>query len=391
MFDASPAGRRRQRGVRARRDPRARGPAACSSPPPHTLAHFRDWVVHEPALPLAGLRDVAEAGVRPRRPTAATDEWKRLLESWEDPGIDDGDRPGAPASTSARAQARARRSELRRGSTPRRPLRARADRAEDAPQPLLPGAALHRLRRREAVDAGGATGRSRPRAAGRRSAPSTARSTPRPTSTPYVSARLWDDGDVRALRLMTDEAHRARGARRRRALARRPHVEARESRLPPLAPSPDRERLRAAPVPQRDGARRHPPRAGRLGRRRAAGRARPASTSSTSTARTPTCRRSSSRRSTTVAPTPTAGSFENRARFWLETLELVREAVGDDCAIAVRIAADTLGRLGVELEEGLAFMRLADHLVDLWDVHRRRPLAAWRGSTPAPSRFFAEG
>src|SRR5207247_8351500 len=32
------------------------------------------------------------------------------------------------------------------------------------------------------------------------------------------------------------------------------------------------------------------------------------------------------------------GSLENRARFWIETIEQVREAVGDDCAIAGRIS-----------------------------------------------------
>ncbi len=63
------------------------------------------------------------------------------------------------------------------------------------------------------------------------------------------------------------------------------------------------------------------------------------------------------------------GSLENRARFWLETLEAVREAVGDDCAIAVRFCVEALGPAGVELEEGLGFVRLADHLVDLWDVN----------------------
>ena len=35
------------------------------------------------------------------------------------------------------------------------------------------------------------------------------------------------------------------------------------------------------------------------------------------------------------------GSFENRARFWRETLEQVKEAVGNDCAIAVRISTST--------------------------------------------------
>ena len=37
------------------------------------------------------------------------------------------------------------------------------------------------------------------------------------------------------------------------------------------------------------------------------------------------------------------GCFEHRARFWLETLEQVRAAVGERCAIACRIAVDALG------------------------------------------------
>jgi dimethylamine/trimethylamine dehydrogenase len=63
------------------------------------------------------------------------------------------------------------------------------------------------------------------------------------------------------------------------------------------------------------------------------------------------------------------GSLESRARFWLETLEVVREAVGDDCAIASRAAVHAGGPNGIELEEALEFIRLADPLVDLWDVN----------------------
>ena len=63
------------------------------------------------------------------------------------------------------------------------------------------------------------------------------------------------------------------------------------------------------------------------------------------------------------------GPLPNRARFWLETLELVRESVGHECAIAARLAVDARGPNGIELEEGLEFVRLADHLVDLWDVN----------------------
>src|SRR5260370_10044561 len=45
------------------------------------------------------------------------------------------------------------------------------------------------------------------------------------------------------------------------------------------------------------------------------------------------------------------GSLENRARFWGETLEKVRKAVGHDCAIATRFAVHTLyAEAGVETE-----------------------------------------
>ena len=48
------------------------------------------------------------------------------------------------------------------------------------------------------------------------------------------------------------------------------------------------------------------------------------------------------------------GSFENRARFWRETIEQVKEAVGDDCAIAVRMSTDMfMGEAGTQLEARL--------------------------------------
>ncbi|MGI8695196.1 MAG: FAD-dependent oxidoreductase [Mycobacteriales bacterium] len=84
------------------------------------------------------------------------------------------------------------------------------------------------------------------------------------------------------------------------------------------------------------------------------------------------------------------GSFENRARFWTETLEKVREAVGDDCAIASRFAVDTLyGKASIEVkEEGIRFVEHADHLVDLWDLNVG-DIAEW-GQDAGPSRFFGE-
>ena len=63
------------------------------------------------------------------------------------------------------------------------------------------------------------------------------------------------------------------------------------------------------------------------------------------------------------------GSLENRARFWLETLERVKRAVGRDCAVVARIAADAMGAGGIDHDETVAFVRMADEFVDLWDVN----------------------
>lgn len=63
------------------------------------------------------------------------------------------------------------------------------------------------------------------------------------------------------------------------------------------------------------------------------------------------------------------GSFERRARFWLETLEAVRAEVDGACAVAARIGVDELGASGVGVEEVVRLVRLADGFVDLWDVN----------------------
>lgn len=85
------------------------------------------------------------------------------------------------------------------------------------------------------------------------------------------------------------------------------------------------------------------------------------------------------------------GSFENRARFWVELLEMVRAAVGEECAIATRysIGTERDGPVGTGLEESLEFVRHADHLVDLWDVNIGT-LATWSYDSGA-SRFIPQG
>src|SRR5258708_23941741 len=82
------------------------------------------------------------------------------------------------------------------------------------------------------------------------------------------------------------------------------------------------------------------------------------------------------------------GSLENRARFWVETLEKVRKAVGHDCAIATRFAVDTLyGESGVEAErDGVKFATMADPLVDLWDIGLGD--IAELGASARPSRLY---
>jgi dimethylamine/trimethylamine dehydrogenase len=87
------------------------------------------------------------------------------------------------------------------------------------------------------------------------------------------------------------------------------------------------------------------------------------------------------------------GSFENRARFSREVMEEVREAVGDECAIGMRFAVDTLpapfgiGELGVSQEEGFRFIAHMDDLVDFWDLVVGG--SAW-GEDAASSRTHAE-
>ncbi len=61
---------------------------------------------------------------------------------------------------------------------------------------------------------------------------------------------------------------------------------------------------------------------------------------------------------------------EPRAVLGRDCWRAVRDAVGRDCAIAcAHRRRSAAGGAGVQLDEGLEFIRLADRLVDLWDVH----------------------
>jgi dimethylamine/trimethylamine dehydrogenase len=211
---------------------------------------------------------------------------------------------------------------------------------------------------------------------------------PEADETPYVSARLWDDHDLRMLAYTVEEAH-AQGALAGIELSHTgAHGENSESRLPAAAPSQIAGDFAVGVVPRamtkRDIRRTQAEWADAARRSRSAGfdivYVYGAHTYLPGQFLSPHYNRRSDEY---------GGSLENRARFWLETLEVVRDAVGDDCAIACRIAVDRMGALGVDLDEGLEFVRLADHLVDLWDVNVGS-IAEWSLDS-GTSRFFAEG
>jgi dimethylamine/trimethylamine dehydrogenase len=82
------------------------------------------------------------------------------------------------------------------------------------------------------------------------------------------------------------------------------------------------------------------------------------------------------------------GSLENRVRFLRELIEDTKEAVGDTCAVAVRLAVDELlGDGGLTSQgEGQEIIAMLAELPDLWDVN----ISDWSHDS-ASSRFKKEG
>ena len=91
------------------------------------------------------------------------------------------------------------------------------------------------------------------------------------------------------------------------------------------------------------------------------------------------------------------GSLENRVRFIREVTQAVRDAVGSECAVGIRFGVDTLKGSygkgepdgGIEAEsEGHKFISLMDDLVDYWDINVSMT-ANW-GEDAGPSRTHEE-
>ncbi len=82
------------------------------------------------------------------------------------------------------------------------------------------------------------------------------------------------------------------------------------------------------------------------------------------------------------------GGLENRVRFLRELIEDTKDAVGDTCAVAVRLAIDELlGDEGITSQgEGHDILAMLAELPDLWDVN----ISNWSNDS-ATARFKQEG
>ena len=83
------------------------------------------------------------------------------------------------------------------------------------------------------------------------------------------------------------------------------------------------------------------------------------------------------------------GSLENRTRLIREMIEDTKDAVGDSCGVAVRLAVDELlGPSGITSDgEGRDVVALLAELPDLWDVNVAEAL----GNDSRSARFSEEG
>src|SRR6188472_3405624 len=170
---------------------------------------------------------------------------------------------------------------------------------------------------------------------------------------PYVSARLWDEDDTRNLAVLCDSVHEHGALAGIELTHAGAGAETRESRWAPVAPSQLASDYRPIRVPKAmekaDIRRVQADWVWAAKRARSAGFDIVYVYGGHSYLLTQFLSPFYNRRSDEYG-----GPLENRARFWLETVEVVREAVGHECAIAVRIGVDLTP--GFQVEEGLEFV-----------------------------------
>ena len=211
-----------------------------------------------------------------------------------------------------------------------------------------------------------------------------------PTSdlTPYNEGRLWDDRDIPAMRLMTDAVHE-HGSLAAIQLAHNGHHAAnRYTRLNPMAPSVssvdglDPIQARAMSLSDIREFRRWHVDAARRAKQAGFDIIYVYAGHDMTLLQHFLLARHNHRTD------EYGGSFENRLRLFREVLADTKDAVGDSCGIAVRLAVDELmGQDGLRHDvEGHDIIASLAEEPDLWDVN----ISDWSNDSQT-SRFAQEG
>jgi len=206
---------------------------------------------------------------------------------------------------------------------------------------------------------------------------------------PYIEGRLWDDGDIPALALITDAVHKHGALAAIELVHAGMNASNLYSREISLAPSHIVNPASYAPSQAR-AMTKSDIRDYRRWHRNAALRARKAGFDiiyvyaghSLSLAMHFLQRRHNHRTD------EYGGSLLNRSRLLRELIEDTKDAVGVDCAVAVRFAVDELrGSDGISSDgEGREVVEMLAELPDLWDVN----VSDWANDSKT-SRFAGEG
>ncbi len=205
---------------------------------------------------------------------------------------------------------------------------------------------------------------------------------------PEPQARLWDDYDVKCLALMTDAIHRHDALAGVQLAHNGVGSQNMFTRLKPLGPSPQAGII-GVPTQTR-GMDKTDIAEFRRWHRNAALRARQAGADiiyvyagHDSTLLMHFLQKRRNHRTDEYG-----GSLENRVRLMREVLEDTKEAVGDRCGIAIRLAVEELlGGAGITSQgEGREVVEMLAEMPDLWDVN----LANWANDSVS-SRFGEEG
>jgi dimethylamine/trimethylamine dehydrogenase len=205
---------------------------------------------------------------------------------------------------------------------------------------------------------------------------------------PFHEGRLWDDRDIPAMALMADAVHEHGALAAIEIMHHGGSVANWGTRLAPMAPS-HRPIIYYSPVQAR-AMDKTDIRDLRRWHRDAAIRSKKAgfdivyvyATHDLSVAQQFLEKRKNDRTD------EYGGSLENRARLLRELIEDTKEAVGDTCAVAVRICADELmGDAGLTHDgEARDVIEMLAELPDLWDVN----ISNWPNDSQT-SRFAKEG